>query len=574
MDLPLIGRGIAVALVALGCLLGPSTALGWTGYVNNATSLVTFDTATDTVGAPIDLPGFVGSFAIAPDGGEAYVLIDSPNEILPVSLPSGIEGTPIPLAFPPDRIAITPAGDKAYVASINKGLVYPIDLRTDTAEAAIEVGSQAWAIALSPDASTAYVTTGEYPSFPASYAGIAEIDLRTEAVSQFADPDAAMGGIALSPDGATVFASDMATGELEIFDAGTRARTAVTTGFNASQLAVAPDGGVVAQSVYNDDAVALVDPATETNLGEVGIGEGPEGVAITPDSAEAFGAAYASGTVTPIDLAGRTAGAPIHIGGHAYEVAISPAQPPHAAFTADRVAPGQTTSFDASASTDADEPIVRYEWDFGDGESTITTGPTVSHTYPAVGSYQASVVETDAIGCSTTPVYTGQMVSCNGSGLARAEGTAVVAVEPPPSGGGSDSGGTNPGGTAGGGGTSKPSTPGGPGAVGTPRLARPVVRPAALKVAPGAAFGLAVAVSNRGDAVARNVRIWVAAPKRLLRLPKCVVLKRLPAGKTEKLRFKVKVAPGAKAGARIRGRVVVTAPAAGTGQSGFRVTVR
>jgi hypothetical protein len=80
-------------------------------------------------------------------------------------------------------------------------------------------------------------------------------------------------------------------------------------------------------------------------------------------------------------------------------------------------------------------------------------------------------------------------------------------------------------------------------------------------------------VSNRGSAVANRVRVCVAAPKHRLRLPKCVVVKQLPVGKTAAVRFKVKVAPGAKAGTRVRGRVVVTAPEAASVQARFSVTV-
>ncbi|MCP5103928.1 MAG: PKD domain-containing protein [bacterium] len=48
---------------------------------------------------------------------------------------------------------------------------------------------------------------------------------------------------------------------------------------------------------------------------------------------------------------------------------------------------GSEVSFDASQSTDLnpDYNIVSYEWDFGDGTTETTTGPTVSHSYNAYG---------------------------------------------------------------------------------------------------------------------------------------------------------------------------------------------
>ena len=42
-------------------------------------------------------------------------------------------------------------------------------------------------------------------------------------------------------------------------------------------------------------------------------------------------------------------------------------------------------SFDASASADSDGSVSSYEWDFGDGETDTTAGPTTNHTFGAAG---------------------------------------------------------------------------------------------------------------------------------------------------------------------------------------------
>ena len=44
-------------------------------------------------------------------------------------------------------------------------------------------------------------------------------------------------------------------------------------------------------------------------------------------------------------------------------------------------AAGQVTAFDASASSDPDGTIARYDWDFGDGTSAADAGPTPTHVY-------------------------------------------------------------------------------------------------------------------------------------------------------------------------------------------------
>src|SRR5262249_11318966 len=61
-------------------------------------------------------------------------------------------------------------------------------------------------------------------------------------------------------------------------------------------------------------------------------------------------------------------------------------QPPVASFFIDPSTPeaGQAALF-TSTSTDLDGTITEYHWDFGDGETAVTTTPTVEHTYAAIG---------------------------------------------------------------------------------------------------------------------------------------------------------------------------------------------
>ena len=79
--------------------------------------------------------------------------------------------------------------------------------------------------------------------------------------------------------------------------------------------------------------------------------------------------------------------------------------PPTAAFTA--TCTGLTCSFDASASSD-DGTIASYAWTFGDGQSTTTTGPTVSHTYAAGGAVTVGLTVTDDGGKTDTTTRTAQ----------------------------------------------------------------------------------------------------------------------------------------------------------------------
>lgn len=94
------------------------------------------------------------------------------------------------------------------------------------------------------------------------------------------------------------------------------------------------------------------------------------------------------------------------------QVAAASAPPPAAnnapvaSFTAspDSGSSPLTVDFDATSSSDSDGAIASYSWSFGDGGSA--TGPTVSHTYNANGSYVAQLVVTDDDGATDATTRT------------------------------------------------------------------------------------------------------------------------------------------------------------------------
>jgi 6-phosphogluconolactonase (cycloisomerase 2 family) len=96
-------------------------------------------------------------------------------------------------------------------------------------------------------------------------------------------------------------------------------------------------------------------------------------------------------------------------------VAIRPNQGPIAALAHGRGVVGEAIAFDASESFDPDGRIIRYDWDFGDGNTAPNGGPNLTHAYVQPGQYRATVTVTDNEGCSGTFVFTGQTALCNGS---------------------------------------------------------------------------------------------------------------------------------------------------------------
>ena len=87
--------------------------------------------------------------------------------------------------------------------------------------------------------------------------------------------------------------------------------------------------------------------------------------------------------------------------------------PPVASFTHSPAiaTPGETITFDASGSYDPDGGIVRYRWNFGEGNITVVASPVIIHSYPVDGNYTVELTVTDNSGLTGAAVAVVQ-VSC------------------------------------------------------------------------------------------------------------------------------------------------------------------
>ncbi|MFI8294092.1 PKD domain-containing protein, partial [Streptomyces sp. NPDC085614] len=103
-------------------------------------------------------------------------------------------------------------------------------------------------------------------------------------------------------------------------------------------------------------------------------------------------------TVHAVDNDGQIAGTTVRY----IPVAVLPLPYPTASMS---VTPGESCAalpcqltFDASASSDADDQIVSYRWDFTDNGTVDATGASVGHTFTQTGTHKVLLEVTDAAG--------------------------------------------------------------------------------------------------------------------------------------------------------------------------------
>jgi PKD repeat protein len=117
-------------------------------------------------------------------------------------------------------------------------------------------------------------------------------------------------------------------------------------------------------------------------------------------------------TLTVHDAAGTSASAQ-------QNVTVTAAARPTVSFTFAPENPfaGEVATFTANGTAGANHRITRFDWNFGDGTSTVTTSnASVTHTFAAPGSYVVTVTATDdlgqtAIASNTVPVVGGAIAS-------------------------------------------------------------------------------------------------------------------------------------------------------------------
>jgi hypothetical protein len=64
----------------------------------------------------------------------------------------------------------------------------------------------------------------------------------------------------------------------------------------------------------------------------------------------------------------------------------------------------QTLRFDASESSNLYGSITAYEWEFGDGNKTVTSSPLVTHVYETKGTYNVNLTVTDEFGLTNSKI--------------------------------------------------------------------------------------------------------------------------------------------------------------------------
>ena len=339
---------------------------------------------------------------------------------------------PLTSGSEPVQLAMAPGGEVALVAADNG--VVAVDLTTD-AITDLPIGVPIADVVITPDGTTGY-------AIPENGGSVTEVDLVSIPPTlgpTFNLPAGDLTSASVTPDGARLLVVDSAAGTLTLVDltGGPPAVLAsIAVGPSPSHVVVSP----TCAAADATPCLAFVTHPTTDSITRVDVGlpapsiatfpllvspsgDVPGPLLVTPDGAALFVANRGSDSVSVVDPM-TAAGAPgeidrVALTGEPASIAITPDQPPVAAFTASPAPPGSPTAFNASTSSVTFGAVTAFEWDFGDGSPTVgpLSSPLADHVYAAPGTYTVTLTLTTSAGSTTTSTR-----RHTGHGLLRAGG--------------------------------------------------------------------------------------------------------------------------------------------------------
>jgi DNA-binding beta-propeller fold protein YncE len=311
-----------------------------------------FNVATDTLGHPILVPGYVNSgefMAFGPGGKAAYVVTTGYSKVAsdsslvtPINTESNAQGRPDHVPGDIDDVAVTPDGRTIYVTNSGRGdngspgWIIPVNAATGKVGAEIPVGDNPGQIAMAPKGNVAYITN-TYSSTVTPFNTATNTTGRPIPVGE---PGEVVLDIAITPNGRTAYV--VCSGSGNIYSGSLTPINTVTNTAGApipikgdtGTVAITPDGrtAYVLSSNLSTSQPGLVTPvstATNTAGTPIAVGWDSYGIAITPDSKTAYVDGYPTenshvGAVVPINVATNTAGHPITVGGYLSDIEAIP----------------------------------------------------------------------------------------------------------------------------------------------------------------------------------------------------------------------------------------------------------
>jgi YVTN family beta-propeller protein len=300
---------IAVGKFPIDMAVSPSGAHVYVANSDGTVSII--DAATNTVIASPAIQGadFLGGIAVRPDGTAAYVTGGTGSTLSFIQAATNTVSATIPFGNSPGRIAFNPGPNEFYIANENSGILSILDtsntaLLTDFQIPLANAGPAD--LAISPDSQRLYVVNNFsniltiINAASRSFVKTLNLDRPTSVV--------------LSHDGARVYVAHQLLNTqpshtVSVLDTATYAvLDLLTVGNGPMGMAVSPDGSRLYVTNSDDNTLSVVATADLGVIATVPVGTVPSCVAVSPDGTRLYVANKFDFTVSVLDAASVAGG--------------------------------------------------------------------------------------------------------------------------------------------------------------------------------------------------------------------------------------------------------------------------
>jgi YVTN family beta-propeller protein len=222
----------------------------------------------------------------------------------------------------PNFIALSPAGSKLYATSYATGKLLGVDLNQKAVTQSVHVGAAPLGLAIADQGKIALVACRDSQT-------VSVVNLEAFRVVADIQVKGKPNFVAMSPRGYRAYVSDYgrgSEGQLHIIDV--RDHSVIGTlkmGVSPFAIAVSPTTELVYVVMAGNNQVWVVDPDKPAVVKKIDLdGEGPDGIAITPDGQRVFVANSRSHNLSVIDTQLMSVKVTIPVGKSPFGVAVSP----------------------------------------------------------------------------------------------------------------------------------------------------------------------------------------------------------------------------------------------------------
>ncbi len=258
----------------------------------------------------------------------AYITNSSTNDVSVIDVATNSIVATVHMDLGPAGVAVSPDGTRVYTTNMANNTVGVIDATTNTPITSIQVGTLPLGVAVHPAGTRVYVAS-LLATTDLGFGAMTVIDAASNMILTTV-PVPFPYGVAVNRAGTRVYVTLFGNNQVAVIDPATNLKVGmIPVGSSPSGVALKPDGTRLYVTNQGSNDVAVIDATNDTFVRSVPVGTQPLGLAVSPDGTRLYVANNGSNNVwvldtASLDTASNAVVAMVPVGPQPYGLAVTP----------------------------------------------------------------------------------------------------------------------------------------------------------------------------------------------------------------------------------------------------------